>query len=510
MKHANINIDSPKGMMKYYVEYFDNADIVRNDRVYTIETNGDINIFRGKTGVVRKENEWYPITVPSSATNDYMPITYDTSTLNVYFPRFAVETYESGIKYALTINTWVYGRTVYLGTYIIDRNDVHAADTVRKFANEDYYEYLSVEIPDPWNIMYGDEWEAFRREVCGVNTLVDGSFVPVEVPFVVGIWHDAVTELNDTGSIINVTLHPVRETEDGAYIEVDNYHGGQNAINLADSVSDYLSMVLTDNRNDNSYYEDRLIFNAHPVFNRAYDQNLEGFKQYIKETYQLNTYTMKMEVVVQDDTDVFRSVEKEVSSPWQEISREELAFDSWEGFHDGMFIRVFLKIYLHEGDEDAFIYLTSNRIILTQNLFCYLVGENPLNKVYLDSINMNNYTINAVNKVQQNIIQMERPDDYKANIIKPIFFRARELGGLVIHPAVTEQISINLDQYKSKVSRFMLKVEDTTFVEFGRTASGVVFKIVGANLPNKKTSGLYYILDQDGELVTTGQYIYEQ
>ena len=144
MKHANINIDSPKGMMKYYVEYFDNADIVRNDRVYTIENNGDINIFRGKTGVVRKENEWYPITVPSSATNDYMPITYDTSTLNVYFPRFAVETYESGIKYALTINTWVYGRTVYLGTYIIDRNDVHAADTVRKFANEDYYEYLSV------------------------------------------------------------------------------------------------------------------------------------------------------------------------------------------------------------------------------------------------------------------------------------------------------------------------------------------------------------------------------
>ena len=123
---------------------------------------------------------------------------------------------------------------------------------------------------------------------------------------------------------------------------------------------------------------------------------------------------------------------------------------------------------------------------------------------------MNNYTINAVNKVQQNIIQMERPDDYKANIIKPIFFRARELGGLVIHPAVTEQISINLDQYKSKVSRFMLKVEDTTFVEFGRTASGVVFKIVGVNLPNKKTSGLYYILDQDGELVTTGQYIYEQ
>jgi hypothetical protein len=138
------------------------------------------------------------------------------------------------------------------------------------------------------------------------------------------------------------------------------------------------------------------------------------------------------------------------------------------------------------------------------------VGENPINKVYLEALDMNNYTINAVNKIQHNIIQLDSPSDYKANIIKPIFFRSRELAKLIVHPAVTEYVCINLDQYKSKVDVFMLKIEDTIFVEYGRNPSGIVFKIVGNNLPNKITSGVYYVLNQDEELVTTGQYIYEQ
>jgi hypothetical protein len=248
----------------------------------------------------------------------------------------------------------------------------------------------------------------------------------------------------------------------------------------------------------------------YPVFNQNYEQNTKGFRKYIQETYLLAGYVMKLEVIVQDDDNIYKAIEKTIDNPWQEIYREDLLFDSWEGFHDGMYIRSFLKLYLSEDREDAFIYLSSNRILLTQELFKYLVGENPINKVYLEALDMNNYTINAVNKIQHNIIQLDRPSDYKANIIKPIFFRSRELAKLIVHPAVTEYVCINLDQYKSKVDVFMLKIEDTIFVEYGRNPSGIVFKIVGNNLPNKITSGVYYVLNQDEELVTTGQYIYEQ
>ena len=508
MKHANINIDSPKGLMKYFVEYLDNADHVRNDMVYVDHIGGSIDFMSGDTGVVRNENEWSVIPIPGSASRLFMPSTYDVSSVNIYFPRFSVETYEKKVKYAVTINTWVHGRPVYLANLIIDRNNVVAADRVRKFANEDYYECLNIKIIDPWNLVYGEEWKLFRQEICGEEVANDGSYVPVEVPFIVGPGVGR-GELNNTGSIINITIHPVREAEENTFIEMDDYHGGQNSINLADEVTDYLTVRMEDNRHDGSYYEDELVFKVSPSYNQSYDQTADGFKQYIKETYLVDVYHMKLEVVIQDDEDVFKIIEREIDTPWQTVSRDELMFDSWDGYHEGLFIRAFLKLY-QADEEDAFIYLTTNRILLTQELFSYMVGENPLSKVYLESLDMNNYTINAVNKVQQNVIQMERPDDYKANIIKPVFFRARELGGLVIHPAVTEQICINLDQYKSKVDKFMIKIEDTTFIEFGRTTAGVIFKIVGNNLPNKKTSGLYYILDQDTELVTTGQYVYEQ
>lgn len=509
MKHANINIKSPRGLMKYYVEYFDNADHVHNDMVYVERTNGIIDFMKGEKSVMRDENEWNIITVPSGASSQFMPSTYDVSSINIYFPRFSVETYRKKVKYALSINTWIHGHPVYLTNRIIDRNDVVAADRIRKFANEDYYECLNVEIIDPWNLTYGDDWKEFRQRVCGEPLVTDGgSYVPVEVPFEVGPGEN-YGELNNTGSIINISIHPVREADEDTFVEIDNFHGGQNSINLADEVTDYLTYHIADNRSDHSFNDDELIFNMYPVFNRSYTQDAEGFKQYISETYQVNVYNMKLEVVIQDDEDVFKSIEHQVATPWQTISRNELAIDSWEGFHEGLYLRAFLKLYKSDED-DAFIYLTTNSLLLTQELYSYLVGENPLNKVHLESLDMNNYTINAVNKIQQNVIQMERPDDYKANIIKPVFFRARDLGGLVIHPAVTEQICINLDQYKSKVDKFMLKVENTTFVEYGRTTAGVIFRIVGNNLPNKTTSGLYYILDQDAELVTTGQYVYEQ
>ena len=120
---------------------------------------------------------------------------------------------------------------------------------------------------------------------------------------------------------------------------------------------------------------------------------------------------------------------------------------------------------------------------------------------------MNNYNIDVVNKVVNNVVSVERPDDYKANIIKPVFFKVQDAFNITIHPAVTENICINLDAYKNKVNVFSIKIGDQTFNEIGRTANGVIFKIVGVNIEaNNGDTGTYYILNDVGELVTTGQY----
>lgn len=92
-----------------------------------------------------------------------------------------------------------------------------------------------------------------------------------------------------------------------------------------------------------------------------------------------------------------------------------------------------------------------------------------------------------------------------ANIIMPVFFRSRDLGNTEIHNEVTENICINLDAYKNKVQYFIIRIGDYSSQEIGRNNSGVIFQIIGPKIGNKE-KGLYYILNEKGEVVTTGNY----
>lgn len=114
-----------------------------------------------------------------------------------------------------------------------------------------------------------------------------------------------------------------------------------------------------------------------------------------------------------------------------------------------------------------------------------------------------------INRTIQQVVEMTSTTDSKANIVQPLFFRVRDLGSVVFHPEVTENICINLDSYKSQVKMFYIKIEGVSFPEIGRTESGVVFKVQGSLLPGVTGAGTYYILNQDADLVTTGKYIYD-
>ena len=128
-----------------------------------------------------------------------------------------------------------------------------------------------------------------------------------------------------------------------------------------------------------------------------------------------------------------------------------------------------------------------------------------IRKVDLDSLDMDVNKYNVVNVIENKIVSVERPSDYKANIIKPVFIKVQDADSIRLHRSVTENIVINLDAYKNKVKAFILKIGDTNYYEIGRVNSGIIFKVVGSSLPDE--NGNYYILNDDGELVTTGKYV---
>ena len=510
MKYTNINIDSPKGQMKYYIEYIEGNKKIDKDIVYLMKDDSYIYFYDSYNDVLRSGNEWSVstkdgnfntivcdfTTLPGTFGNVGEIPAHRISYLNIYFPRFSVETYKSGVRYALNVSIYINNTEVMIGSYLINRNDAIAVDNIKKFSNEEYYEYVRVPIINPWDILYSDEWKEFRIEAC--NEPLDEGF-----------------EINATGSLVNISLHPVELTSTNTYTEIDDYKGGQNSINISDEVTDYLKFEISDNRNENGYYENRMLISTSLSFNQAYTQDMDGLKEYMRETYRLEDFSLKMEISIQDENDIYKYMLVDVDEPWKDFDiREKIndsypfLFDSWDGYTEGIYINIILHIV--PKDQDTLIYLKSNKIALTPELFRYLVGSpDDANRIFLEAVDMNVFNINAVNKVSQTVIQMERPDDYKANLIKPVFFRTQDLGSIVVHPEVTENICINLDSYKSKVDSFVLKLEGVLFNEYGRNNSGVLFKITGSSLPGSVSSGIYYILNQDNELITTGKYKYE-
>ena len=165
---------------------------------------------------------------------------------------------------------------------------------------------------------------------------------------------------------------------------------------------------------------------------------------------------------------------------------------------------MYAQVYfiIQKNNEDILV-LLSNKIYITQEIFKYLMNEN-IRKINLENVDMNTNNFNIVNIIENKIVTLERPNEYKSNIVKPVFVKVQEADNIRIHKSVTENICINLDAYKNKVSSFVLKIGNTNFYEIGRINSGIVFKVIGTNI--QLDNGYYYILNNEGELVTTGKF----
>ena len=181
--------------------------------------------------------------------------------------------------------------------------------------------------------------------------------------------------------------------------------------------------------------------------------------------------------------------------------------DNWPHFEEGWVMQASMTVSVDDGNKE--IYILSNEVPITQEIFKYFVGwteEELKNRCKITDMEIKNYSL--VNKIVNQVVQLDRPDKSKTNIIQPVFFRTHDTEMLTLHPAVTENICINLDNYKSKVEMFYLQIDNCRFSQIGANQYGIIFKIDGSSLPIDVTEGTYYILNENYDLVTKGKYKY--
>lgn len=481
MNYTNLNITSSGRSFKYIIEYFDDPGINTVPVKYFSEDDDFYFFGPDQKNVSAKKNFWKEKKEESSSISDSFPITYNVSSFDLFFPRYAVETYNKNTFYVLTINTWINGTCVYLGSFLIDRRNATACEKgPRKFLDAEYYEYIRINTIDPFYLIYGDEWKEFRKKFCNEKENTEG------------------LQKNDSAANINITLTPV-EVSENIYVKLDSYDSSQSCLTIINKNDNFMHPVLSFNNEKGA-----ASFDCQIKFNDVYKGN---FDEYLKETYQIDfgsgDYEIKYMFVIGDKEDPYRYSVHKYGTPEKNTSfiLDEFKFSGWDEYTDGMNAMVY-TIVSFKGDDA--IVMNSNAVPITKNIFRFLTDE-PVRHIELNNISgMETYKFDVVNIIKNEIVNVERPNDYKSNIIKSVFVKTQEAANIVLHRSVTENIVINLDAYKNRVNSFTIKIGDTNFYEAGRINSGIVFKIGGSMLPDN--NGLYYILNEDGELVTTGNY----
>ena len=503
-QRVQMNIAKDNHMLNYVVEVDDTISTTSGTYSYNIH-DGGVQLYRiGSPNAIHTTNTWVPAKTNLN-TNFLLPDIIHQKYMRLYMPRYSIESFYddtfmdgndlSGLRYALSAYTYVAGVKVTLGCYMFTALDAYATNKPIRYKGNDYMQAVDFLIPDPARLMYDDEWIDFRNQLCGE---------PLGT--------------NNTGSVINFDLF-VLTPLDGVYMETVEFAGCVSAIPFTRSIDGDMRAVMS--------FDDRL--NMELKFNEVYNGDLQ---LYLQETYNImEPCKIAYEVIIKDANDIYMAPTPEVMEvtdrrPLYEITHEMFRDNGlldWTWFLDGMILQGCIYVFRCGADEHTgsfaelmeynypVVDCLTNEIPLTKEIFKYLVPRQMgVDKIEFDNINMQEYNVSVVNKLQHNVITINRPEDYKANIIRPVFIRSEKLDDVIIHPAVPESISLNLNQYKSTVEVFYIQIEGVIFAEVGRTNNSVVFQIEGNKLPKEVDSGILYLLNQDKELITTGKFTYEQ
>jgi len=484
-----------------------------NDRS-EIQNNNAYLFSEQNSNLFRNENDWYHMNWSKS---DY---TLSKAVVRIYFPQYSVDTFKSGTKYILNLCTYIHGIDVELGSFLFERKDALACTPIRFDGMDEYYEYIDFTIADPYLLHYSTTGDApVIRQALGKTDTTNSS-------------------------LLHACLFVVEET-DGHYIKSDDWTGGQNSLLIYDP--DDLSLHLI-------YDDANRTLNLTTTYNNEYASTL---KEYLQKTYGVNKVAAVIQYIVMDKNDIYyeqskvvenlnsstysfdidtnegsvldprakrpsftfdynRSYDSEITPYISELPQDNFFYNLpnllSNSVPGGLYIQSSIMFFkLAAGEDNPFITVFSNKINLTPELLAQMAeGDDSTFPKYinLNDLFMNNVFLKATNKIEQKVTVISPTDSTKNHLIQPVFYQTREVGNVTIHPSVTENISINLDSYKSQVSRFKIQIEGVVFKEIGRTQKGIIFKVIGNMLPKEANDGSLFILNQDDELVTTGKYNY--
>ena len=484
-----VNIKGNNQVFQYLVEYSkSNIKTDGDDIVWASTNNGDtIHLLQNAIKYYRNNNNWYHVNTLSTSHSN-IPNLANTSSIKIYLPEHSVKAYVGAVKYIVTANTWINGKKINLGSYVFKHNDAIAINTgTIKKGNNEYHELVEFDIIDPFYLMYSDDWIPFRNKVCGEPL-----------------------GLNNTGSSLYVSIFVVDESNDGYTIK-DNWIGGYTNFYISDNTEDMLTLNLSESL-------DPLGLQVKLNMNSEYDWLLT----YLDETYGLNIARsdLKYELVIKNKDSIIPGPIVGYAADeyngfavqtlkWESISNDNAVktfFSSWDNYEEGWNFVTSLTAYdkFETDDQLELFTVVSNELPITQNLFSKLINGGAKKIIDLNDMNITQY--NVVNKIENKIVQIERPNASKDNIVQPVFYRVKDLETLTLHPIVTENICINLDDYKSKTGKFTLLIEGCKFEQIGANKYGILFKITANTIPASAISGTYYVLDANEELITTGKY----
>ena len=347
-----INILYDGHAFPYIIEYNKNSknshthNATNGTDIYWCQDGNVIRLLEESIKLYRDKNDWCYASNLSDKQYTQIPNTVYTSNIKVYIPSHSISTYVSGIKYALSLNTWINGKKIDLGTYIFRPTDTYAVETgVVKGGNNEYYECIDFDIIEPFYLTYADEWVNFRHNVCGEPLL-----------------------LNNTGASLQVSLYVVDEYNN-RYLIKDNIVGGCTSFSISD-ISDYLTLSIDVNKEPFG-----IKFNL--VMNEVYDNLLE----YLNETYGIDVLASNIyyELIIKSKDSIIvgpklnYSTLPELLITYNDIINVEntiydvnrsgigLFFDSWENFEDGWSLVGSLTVY--DNDDIDMISLVSNKYL---------------------------------------------------------------------------------------------------------------------------------------------------
>lgn len=400
--------------------------------------------------------------------------------VRVYLPDMNPSRYNRRLNYYICASTRIGRRSIILYSNVISANDFLASERLHTIGQQIYSNYYEFEILSPFELFFNPGYSDFRNTYC----------------------YNSPNVTNDSTPIVNISIYAV----DDMYSNGNEYHnslsfGSGSTILIPD---DYMNMNM-DVTGVLSF--DELEFKSTLKFNRTIYSSIED---YFSKNYNMNINLITKELTILDDDNIYRMFQwnhdlrsdindddradfnitdkkpfnmSNRSEQWTDyeinIYRQE-PFDGWNDFRNGMYAQCVYKVYSNDIPK---MYIKSNRVYLTQDEYRFLINNPEI--INLNDIDMNVENVKIINKIENNVIQIQRPDDYKTNLIKPVFYKAYSADTIVImrDPKVggtlKQYISIELPSNVSAntIKLFKLRINGQVFTEVARQMNQIIFLI---------------------------------